>query len=218
MKRPYLLLFIIFISVNYAISQGIGFRGGYSLASWDGFVLEGEEFNDESLNGFHVGIYGSLELGRSVFLEPGLFYSIKGESGSYVVDGTDFKMKNKSVYLDAPILIKYFIGGFNLTAGPQISLLLSNEVDLILIDPSSSQKLNFSEDTKDQFNEVDLSLVLGMGYRFINRVNLNINYDIGVSSALIDEESLFSQDNPGQYYSWIEASNRVLKLSIGITF
>ena len=71
---------------------------------------------------------------------------------------------------------------------------------------------------RNQFNDTAVDFVLGIGYKFDRGLNFNITYDIGFSNILIDEEALSTEGIPGSYYTWLEAQNRVIKVSVGMLF
>lgn len=217
MKSLLSLLFCLLLFTP-GISQGLGIRGGYSLTNWRGLVLEGLDFENETLNGFHLGFYGSVELSETVFMEPGVFYSRKGSGGSITDGSFDISVENRGAYLDAPLLFRFYFGGFNLVTGPQASLLLSNEIEITQTDLGTGQNVSSTEDTADQFQDIELGFVFGLGYELDNGLNFSLTYDLGLTDILLEEEALSSPTGIGNYYSWVEAKNRVVKLSIGVTF
>jgi len=217
LKKNFLILAILFISSTACMAQ-LGVRGGYSLTNWKGFVLASADFNSQTLNGYHIGLYGEVNLISGMKLEPGIYYSRKGAGGSFTDSDNEYLIENKSAYLDIPLLLRFYFNGFNFYGGPQMGLLLSNEIETTITDISSGQNISSTTKTADQFNDTAVDFVLGIGYKFDRGLNFNISYDIGLTNILITEDALQTNGVSGSYYSWLEAQNRAIKVSMGMLF
>jgi hypothetical protein len=62
-----------------------------------------------------------------------------------------------------------------------------------------------SEDTVSDLSDFDFALALSFGYEFDFGLSLHATYDLGFTNNVI----------LSPYYTWDEARNRVLKLSVG---
>ncbi len=217
-KKHFLIFAILFTLITTTCMAQIGVRGGYSLTNWKGYILASADFESQALNGFHVGLYGEVNITNAIKLEPGLYYSRKGAGGSFTDGNNELRIDNKAAYLDVPLLLRFYFDGFNIYGGPQMGLLITNEIEATITDLNTGDNISSTTDTADQFNDTAVDFVLGIGYKFDRGLNFNISYDIGFTNILIDEEALSTDGVPGSYYTWLEAQNRVIKVSVGMFF
>ncbi len=133
-----------------------------------------------------AGVAGPV-LGGIANYKLNSYYSVQGEvlysEKGYVL--TENKAKVQLTYLDMPLLLNYnFIPGkttkfflrkdrghFFLLAGPQLSILLKGK--------ASFEKTEVA-DLKAYARPFDVSAVAGLGYKFHNGLNLNVNYALGL--------------------------------------
>ena len=141
--------------------------------------------------------------------EPGIYYSLKGYelNGALSLKGLDFLGANakailQSQYVDIPVLLKGNFGGFQIFAGPQISYLASANLKTTA-GVLGINLLNKTMDVTSQFNRWDVGVTGGIGYQFINGLNISASYDYGLSKADANQN--------------VNAYNRAIKVGIGIT-
>ncbi|MGV3539615.1 MAG: outer membrane beta-barrel protein, partial [Rufibacter sp.] len=97
--------------------------------------------------------------------------------------------------IDLPMMAKINLGsGFNFFGGPQVSFLLSNNVNVNAGALGFSAYNNDFEWRKTQ-RTVDLGLAAGLGYQFQNGLNLSGSYDMGLTT--IDDGSDYETYNHG---------------------
>ncbi|XOV94901.1 MAG: porin family protein [Bacteroidota bacterium] len=216
-KYCFILVILFTLTATPAMAQ-LGVRGGYSLTNWKGYILASADFVSKPLNAFHLGLYGEFDIISTIKIEPGLYFSRKGAGGSFTDGNNELLIENKSAYLDVPLLLKFYFNGFNIYGGPQMSLLISNEIETTITDLNTSQNISSTTKTDDQFNDTAVDFVLGIGYKFNRGLNFNLSYDIGLTNILVTEDALQTAGVPGSYYTWLEAQNRVIKLSVGMSF
>lgn len=195
-----------------------GIKAGLNVSGWEGDVSRaiGDIIGETSIlpgtikQGYHVGGYLSIPLGQHFSLEPGLYYSTKGIEASYTYEANKFLKIKATVtddahYIDLPLLAKVELGnGFQLYAGPQLSYLVANKIsgEAGIMGFSYEQDINW----ESGFRRFDFALAGGLGYQFVNGIQLNAGYDHGLSS-LIDAGN-----------SNVDVYNRVVKFSVGYTF
>ncbi|MBA9076719.1 MULTISPECIES: porin family protein [Rufibacter] len=189
----------------------VGIKAGYSATSWQGEsvksfneLLEFSNGNVETKwrHGFHAGMFLSIPLGSGFEFEPGVQYSQKGMVLEGRVPGgvgeflnAKVTLTNKAEYIDIPLLAKVYVGeGFNLFAGPQVSFLLSNNVNV------NAGALGFSAynndfEWKTAQRSVDVGLSAGLGYQFQNGLSLSGGYDMGLTT--IDDKADYKSYNHG---------------------
>ncbi|WP_345164426.1 porin family protein [Nibribacter koreensis] len=189
----------------------VGFRGGYGMAGWQGETMKSVndmlEFTDGNVKtkmrpGFHGGMYVSIPLGAGFEFEPGVQYAQKGmvlegtvpgKAGEYM--NAKVTVTNKSDYIEVPLLAKLYVaGGLNLFAGPQVSLLVNNKLNV------SAGALGISAYNNDfdwdmGQRQIDVGMAAGLGYQFANGLNLSGSYDMGLTT--VDEGADYKTYNHG---------------------
>lgn len=192
--------YCIFFAVCFALSSttnaqvSFGAKAGGTITS-----LPGDEEN-VSKTGFYGGITGELPIGKKFSIAAELVYSIQGNkkrikfsdwapNDNYIETGKSESM-NLS-YVNLPVLIKYeFVKNVFIETGLQAGLLVGAKV-------KTSQG---SGDIKDIYESFDLSLPVGIGYKFKNGLGANLRYNAGLTNVL--------KDTP-----W-EAHNSVVQLGV----
>ena len=143
----------------------------YAKAGANFTKIDGKEFNDEYKTGFHVG--GAVEIGisKSISLQPELYYSeLKTISiNSVITPGFNVNNEVKLNYLSIPLLLKINATKvLSLHVGPEYSILVNNDEDLLT-------------NGKEAFKSGNFSMIGGVQ---INLSNINIygRYNVGLSS------------------------------------
>lgn len=229
MKKIFLLIAVVLaFAAEKATAQQqqpirFGIKAGLNLSQWEGETVNSAQslidFTNGSVSrkmreGFHVGGYVTIPVMPGFEIEPGLLYSQKGtkligtipnESGAVLnILNPRATITNKAEYIDLPIMAKVYIGeGFHVFGGPQVSYLVSNKIKAEA-GALGFNVLNREFDATEQFNEFDLGLAGGLGYRFANGFNMSASYDYGLQP--IDKNGSF------------ETFNRTIKASVGYTF
>ena len=187
------------------------------MADWRGDASESfaelaemtSVFETKNLTGFHAGAYFEIPVGQRFTIEPGLFYSQKGMKVSQTILEESFlnlkgEISSKLHYIELPVLAKvYLTEGLHLYGGPQVAYLASSNVRAEAGIFGFSVGEDFQIDSG--FRKLDFGLTGGLGYKFVNGVNISAGYEHGLSS--LDEGT-----------SHIDAFNRVYKFSLGYTF
>lgn len=218
MKKKILLLIAIITSTfgfaqtpSFGVKAGVVFSGvrGDAINNFDNLLdFTNGRVTTNDYTGFFAGGFGTLSLGKTISIEPGVYYSQKGYelNGALNVKGIDFlnagaKAVLQSQYIDVPVLLKANFGGFQVFAGPQISYLVKADLKTTA-GVFGINLLNKTMDATSQFNRWDAGLTGGIGYRFTNGISLTASYDYGLSKADANQN--------------VNAYNRAIKLGIGI--
>ncbi|MEO6221157.1 MAG: porin family protein [Ginsengibacter sp.] len=221
MKKQFLLILSIIISTLSFSQSNVSFggRAGLLSAGIRGNAADNLsnllDFADgmistRNVTGFFAGTYATIPLGKTISIEPALYYSQKGYElkGQLNLKGMEFlganaKAQLLSQYIDVPIVLKANLGGFQLFAGPQISYLahadLKTTAGILGIN-----LLNSKMDATDQFNRWDAAVTGGVGYQFTNGINIMASYDYGLSKMDANKS--------------INAYNNAVKIGLGIKF
>lgn len=220
MKKFTFLLGIMLACLFQVQAQKIsgGIKAGMNATTWGGDAIQSVQESvgiNSGLSlgsiktGFHVGGFLSIPINERFLIEPGLYYSTKGVNVEQTLTQSNFlKLKanitNEAHYIDLPVLAKVTIGqGFQVFAGPQVSYLAANKVRA----EAGLFGLSFEEDFdwNQGIRKFDFALTGGVGYQFINGVQLNVAYDHGLTS--LDEGK-----------SNFDVYNRAVKFSVGYRF
>lgn len=214
-----LFLISLFASTSYA-QTNFGIRAGVTSASWkrdanqslnDLVTVTNGYVETKGRTGFFAGGYVNLPLTPLFSVEPGVYYSQKGYAlnGDIKIDKLDFLGANASIqvqshYIDVPLLLKLTpVKGLQLYAGPQLSYLVKNNLNM-KAGLLGISLLNRNMDITDQFNQVDWAIVGGVGYKFDNGFSVSAGYDHGLSK--LDKNEMFN------------SYNRVVKVGVGFEF
>ncbi|MFB9864744.1 porin family protein [Rufibacter immobilis] len=217
MKKSLLMVVVLLaglITQGFAQGNGgvrVGIRAGYSVTGWQGETVK--SFGDlleytngnvktKMRQGFHAGAYLSIPVANGIEFEPGVQYSQKGmvlegrvpgDVGS--ITNAKVTLTNKAEYIDVPLVARVYVGeGFNLFAGPQVSFLVSNKVN---VDAGAFgfSAYNSDFDWENGQRKVDVGLTAGAGYQFQNGFNVGGSYDMGLTT--IDDNQSYKSYNHG---------------------
>ncbi|MEX2591350.1 MAG: porin family protein [Anditalea sp.] len=200
MKKVILAIAIIMVfAVNANAQQmtpaseqisSFGVRGGVNFFTWGGDDASGNDYTNRA--GFHAGIYGNMFVTDRFAIEPGAYYSVKGTQADNVVDS-----RSVLSYVDVPILLRFYASeGLNFFAGPQGSILLDSKFEGEAFDNT----ITFD---RNDINDLDAGLVLGIGYNLPMGLNLQGSYDLGLTPVYKDRDA--------------NVYNRGFKISLGFS-
>jgi len=170
---------------------GFGLRGGLSFFNWGGQDISSNGYTNRT--GFHAGVYGNSFIGERFSVEPGIYYAVKGTQNEDLVN-------SRAVlnYLDSPLLFRlYATDAVNLFFGPQASLLLGSSFEADALG-------NTYDWETDAINDLDASVVVGLGYNPAGGLNFQVGYDFGLVPVFKDSDA--------------DVFNRGFKVSVGIGF
>jgi hypothetical protein len=223
MKKQILLIlsitFSTFIMAQTQVQPTLGVRAGLSSAGMRGDAVNSLQnmldfakgmVTTTDHTGFFAGGYASVPVSDIFSVEPALYYSQKGYAmkGELNLKGLSFlgakaKAKLNMQYIDMPVLLKADINGFQIFAGPQLSYLANANLQTTA-GVLGINLLNKKIDATQQFNRWDAALTGGVGYKFMNGVNVMASYDYGLSR--VDANKM------------LNAYNRSFKVGVGYSF
>lgn len=198
------------VSVLTAEAQNakqVGLVAGVAMSTQSG------DFSSEG-NGTRTGFVGGLVVGIPVgggnmAIEPGVLYSMKGET----YDNTDFDGTFAMDYIEVPILFKWSSkpagAGIYLLGGPAINFNIScSDSGTDKFDDSSyDEKCSDYDEVKT--NTV-ISGVVGIGYS-TGRIGIEGRYDFDLGNAI----ELTYDDGSGD--TSIGAKNNVIQIMVRVT-
>jgi hypothetical protein len=220
--KKYFLLFASVALSTLAIAQtkpSFGVRGGVSYSRLEGDAVTSLQslldFSNGAITtsnrtGFFGGGFVNIPVSEQFSIEPAVLYSQKGYElrGDLSIKGAEFlsagaKAQLNTTYIDIPVVAKLNVSGLQIFAGPQVSYL----ADAKLRTTAGALGFNIIDNTMDaksQFNQWDVALTGGLGYRFGNGFNITAAYDHGLSKV-----------DKGQNF---ESYNRAFKVGVGFNF
>jgi len=160
--------------------------------------VEGKSFKEEFSYGYNLGGFAEIGLGPKFSFQPEVLFSQVSSTldSNYKavyenVIASD-QSKVKLGYLSIPLLLDYkFLGPIHLQAGPQFSVLMS-------------QDKNFLQNGTEAFKNGDFSVVAGAQIK-LAQLRVTGRYIIGLNNI----NDIDNQDK------W---KNEVIQLSLGIAF
>lgn len=156
MKKFLLAAGIFIAGITTCHSQAFGVKAGINFANFRGD--DADDFN--VLSGFHGGIVAEMRLLDALSVQPEFLYSVQGAKTK---DET-YKLN----YVNLPVMLKlYFTDSFNIHAGPQIGLLISESDSF----------------TPFESNTYDLGLAAGLEFFFADNFSAQARYVAGNSEV-----------------------------------
>ena len=164
--------------VQFGIKAGLNIS---SLSFSNGVLGDGE--SKSSLTSFNGGLFASLPIAESLFVQPEINYSGQGTS----VSGPGESGSLNYDYLNVPVLIKYsHESGLFAETGPQAGFLLS----------AKGKSNGTSYDVKDGTQSFDFSWALGLGYKLKDLgLGIDVRYNLGLTNTFKDAPDGYSAKN-----------------------
>ena len=197
-----------------------GPQAGLSYAT-----LTGTDFSLTPKVEWHAGLLFDLGFGKHFSLQPSLLYSKRGYKYDYqtyvttiqdpdtIVTYTSANVDANLGYIDIPVLLNIYFGdhqGFMLSAGPQLSILLTNQSNASTVTKVSTingvaQTSDPETETEFKFNPTDISLVGGIGYKFPKLLLVYLRASTGFGKVQKGNEgknNFIQDDNAGHNFTF----------------
>lgn len=114
MKKLLLVALMFTGCITVSNAQAFGLKAGLNFANFGG--NDADDFN--VLTGFHGGLVAEMHLLDALSIQPEFLYSVQGAE----TKTEKFKLN----YINVPVMLKlYFTDSFNVHAGPQVGILIS---------------------------------------------------------------------------------------------
>lgn len=218
MKKVFLVLLTtcLFSSGNVSAQFLFGPQFGFSYAT-----LTGTDLSVNPKPEWHAGLLFDLGLGKHFSLQPSLLYSKRGYKYDYAttvtsIPGTDTitTYTTASVdaalgYIDIPVLFNIYFGdhkGFMLNAGPQLSILLTNQSvatarTTVSTNGGTPQTSSPETETDFKFNPTDVSIVGGIGYKFQKLLLVYARASTGFGKVQ-EDKTILREGNEGKHFTF----------------
>ena len=186
MKRLTILLVIIISSLGYSQKRsGFGLHAGSN--STGVYDVTNGYYDESQSSGYLVGLRYNLKLGPL-----GLSAEANYNSINYKSPPTLFNEISSDVnlnYLSVPILLKFYLGGFNIHLGTQISSLLGGSNQTSDDINSDENYVNINGNDEWVYNETDVAGVVGLGLD--TKMGLYFSLRSVVSTSTIGNTSVY---------------------------
>lgn len=144
--------------------------------------------------GLKAGVVAEIPVIAGFFVQPGIFYSMKGaqykQSSDIFGIPVQVKLKVNLNYLEVPLNLGYRYvagnaGSLFVTAGPYLGYALSGniktETSVMSGSTSTKDKIKFGSD-KDEMKRLDVGLNFSAGYQLPVGLYLRIQYGLGLAN------------------------------------
>lgn len=171
------IIFLItsFWSVNLKAQSDIRFgaKAGLNVSSLGGDAA----YSYDAKVGFHVGGVLEIPFSDAIMIQPEALISLQG-SGGFFENNLNFW------YLTIPVVAKYNVwDDLYIEAGPQLNLLLSDNLDGNLYGGSIGQQ------AIGDSNGLDFGLAVGAGYQLNDNFYFQLRFNFGFINAIKDVAS-----------------------------
>lgn len=229
--RKFLLMAALVAVVCGAQAQesSFGIRASMNLSSlkdkYTRTVDEGESKSDyeqdfKNLVGFKIGVIYDWGLSEAFYIQPGLYFTMRGGKWDEKEEDYKWEEKWKMNYLQIPILASYRIAlsdnvKWHFNAGPYVACGLGGKVKWEESYDGKKEKGDYKifgtadeddEDEKGGLKRFDAGLSFGTGVS-INKFYIGLSYDLGLANIADKKEW---EDN--------KFRNRNFSIGIGYNF
>lgn len=238
MKKLLVIIVCALATISGVNAQGVSFgvRAGLNVANAGGDFKDnknyGEDMDFKSKVGFHVGVIADIELSKSFYLQPGLYFSTKGLKAEDKDNDADYseKLNYNLNYLELPILASYRFNisdnvKWQINAGPYFALGVGGKMKTTVTD--EGEKMEYKSDAfgteKEDDEEIkgglkrfDAGLSFGTGIS-ISKIYIGVKYDLGLANIADKKSEMwggFGEDGNKA----LKVRNRNFAVSVGYTF
>lgn len=191
------LTFVSFIFLVASFGQTkMSIRTGINIATTKNLIAF-----PKNRVGWYGGVSIHIPVHKTLFLQPELIYSSKGNRVDQIVGG--FK-SDRLNYLNIPVLFNYsFDKKTSIVIGPEFGYLLSAVAVL-----DGGNTFNVTKQFPPKF---DLAASAGLHYMLINNIGIEIRYNYGF-------KTLYQVDAAGNRHTEKKGANRVFQIGIKYLF
>jgi len=167
MKRIFTILCAAVLTLSVSAQAQFGVKAGLNSST----IVTTDDVADGARLAMQIGGVATIPFGDVVQLRTGVMYSQKGASDG---DGDVIALD----YLEMPADFSFMIGGggFALSAGPYLGLLMSATAD--------------GDDISDLFNGIDMGVNLGASYTIAESMIIDARYGMGLTNVDDDDDEI----------------------------
>lgn len=175
-----MLIGVALMLSTHAFSQlSYGVKGGVNVASLTRIG------NATTRTGYFAGGVAQCSFNRLIGIQAELLYSSQGVKYSGMALMDDMMLKTEGTvrfdYINIPLLAKLRLAeGLSLDAGPLVGFVVNARSKLDWVDFESQ---GFHRIDKRDYQSFDVSLAMGLSYRFSNDVEISARYNLGLTEV-----------------------------------
>jgi hypothetical protein len=203
MKKFMVVIILVFLSTGVTFGQfSYGLKIGYNASKLHSSL---DSIKSSFNSGFHFGVF--VRVGKKVYLQPELYYTLQGGIFENNVSNTynNWKQKVTVGTMDIPILVGFKlidvkVVNWRIMAGPMASFLVNSKITDVNLNPGPI--------TKSDISNVNWYVQVGTGVD-VFFLTLDIRYQIGLNQMIRSAASL-----AGKAYD-LNATNNMWVVSLG---
>lgn len=183
---------LVLLSSTAMAQVKIGLKAGVMLSGTALIEPDTLENLSDTKVSYLLGGFMTIPINSKFSIQPELLYANKGSENFY------------NHYVNLPIMLQYeLIDRLSIEAGPEIGYLLA-----------SYSGSSFGNTRRHDFEDFDISINVGVSYALLDRLNIGLRYNMGISDAYAPEQARFGFGSPIGRPEY-NIQNRTLQLSIG---
>ena len=176
MKKILILLFVLFLSAEVSYGQfAFGLKLGYNASKLHTSL---DSVKSSFGSGFHIGAFARI--GKKVYLQPELYYTLQGSV--FTSNISNWKQKITIGTLDIPVLVGFKIidlkaVNWRIMAGPMASFIVNSKIKNVnsAINPVTSADLQ----------KTNWYIQAGTGVDFLF-LTFDVRYQLGLNNMIKD--------------------------------
>ena len=191
-KLSLLIAFLGMISIVGAQTTSFNVKGGLNMSN-----IYGDDLSDAKMKlGFHVGVGADVGFTPNMFLQTGLFYTVKGAK---TVGDAPISVIGDANYLQIPIHFAYKMDvapGTKIVfhVGPYVAYGIGGKIKF------GDEKINTFDKDSGVFKPFDAGAGLGIGAEF-GKILVDLGWDMGLINIAQEGEGSGNVKNQNAYIS-----------------
>lgn len=179
MKKVFLTITALFFAhaMQAQVSFKPGIRTGANYSRFSQIESGTERFKPKT--DFYAGVFADLNLSKIYTMTPSLTYTRQGSKKDVITNGIITTSNENVNYIALANISKFRLGKIHIMAGPSIDVLFRNYKKKI---GSNGQ----FQSNASIFNEVDLAIIAGIGYKITESLDLELRIKHSLSGASHD--------------------------------
>lgn len=211
MKKLMLITVATIVGIQAKAQLSINPEAGLNIANAS-YKINGDKQSTSSILSYKAGVVLDIDIAKGFYIQPGIFYSVKGAEINYNSSILSGHIKSTLDYLEIPLNLAYRYdlgnaGAVFAAVGPYMGLGMKGKNKTSVTTPLGSTEkeddIKFG-DADDEVKKIDYGVNFGIGY--ISPVGLYLRAQYGLGLANLANASSVS------------SKNRVFGISLGYAF
>lgn len=182
-----------------------GAKAGLNLSTMS-LKYGGISLSPKTLIGFNVGVISDISLGKSLSLQPGIFFSTKGSKFKVGAGTETYEMTWAPTYIEVPVNVLYNIDlsvtKLFIYAGPYFAYGIGGKIKET---GYGSYDISYGSGTDDDQKPFDIGVNVGAGVN-LSGFLISLQYGLGIANLAPSKENE------------ADLKNRTFSISVGYLF